>query len=57
MARQKGKKNIGVLEIDFDNLNMDSFPVDEKPTTKTELLQNIQAIPDEDPDAFVVDEF
>ena len=57
MARQKEKKNSGALEINFDNPNMDSFPVDEKPTTKTELIQNIQETPDEDPDAFVVDEF
>ena len=56
MARQKGKKNNSEPEIDFDNPILDSFPVDEKPNTKTELIQTIQTTPDEDPDALIIDD-
>lgn len=58
MARQKEKKNIGTLEINFDTPAMDNFSIDEKPDTKIELIQTIQTTLDEssDPDSLVLDD-
>ena len=47
MARQKEKKSIGTLEINFDTPAMDNFSIDEKPDTKIELIQTIQSTLDE----------